>query len=266
MIIGSGVLKIYKTVALAAALTGLSSCNGIFGSVYDEPREDDAVTVAGRLYVDASDWGAWYYIDLKAANDATADDASFNPSSLWQRFEIPLTETEQPETGARIPGIYTYWYDVFGEGISKYEPRGFYPTARQPEPENWSFAVHRNNVRTNSAEVARTEFHSFDELPEGDEWIDRLSFEKDEWNEKDVWAIQNKMLLGLIGNQGIEINNTLSSWLMIDIPPMPPAFTHSDNVFVVRFADDTLAALQLGNYQDAVGKKCCLTINYMYPL
>lgn len=263
---GRGLLNMYAVTAVVATLMGLPSCSGIFDSVYDDPPEEKAVTMVGQLYVNASDWGSWYYIDLNEVNDATSEDASFNPSSLWRHFEIPLAEVERSESGGDVSGIYTYWYDVFGEGISRNEYRDFYPTARQPEPDNWSFAVHRNNVRTNMGAVARTDFHSFDELPAGDAWVESLRFFNDEWNEKDVWTIQDRMLLGLIGNQGIEINNTLSSWLTIAIPPMPPAFTHSDNVFVLRLADGSLAALQLEDYQSATGTKCCLTINYMYPL
>lgn len=74
------------------------------------------------------------------------------------------------------------------------------------------------------------------------------------------------MLLGLIGNQGIDINSTLSSWLTIDIPPMPPAFTLDSRVYILRLDDGSLAALQLENYQSNTGTKCCLTIKYRYPL
>lgn len=263
---GRSILNMRIVSAVAATLIGLPSCSGIFGNVYDDPPEEKAMTMAGELYIDASDWTSWHYIDLQAVNESTTADDTFNPSSLWQHFEIPLAETESSDAGNHLSGIYTYWYDVFGQGISKNEYRDFYPTERQTEPEKWSFAVHRNNVRTNSGEVARTDFHSFDELPEGTAWTDRLQFTKDTWNEKDVWTIQDRMLLGLIGNQGIEINNTLSSWLTISIPPMPPAFTHSDNVFILRLADGSMAALRLEDYQSSTGTKCCLTINYMYPL
>lgn len=74
------------------------------------------------------------------------------------------------------------------------------------------------------------------------------------------------MLLGIIGNQGTYINPVLSSWLLVDIPPMPPAFTLCSNVFIIRLPDDTFGALQLENYQSTEGTKCCLTINYRYPL
>lgn len=259
-------LNFYKVSAAVVTLIGLSSCNGIMGYLYDDPPEEKPATEAGQLYIDASDWGSWHYIDLKEVVEATALDPSFNTSSLWNHFEIPLAEAEKSAAADKTTGIYTYWYDVFGEGISKNEYRDFYPTGPQQEPERWTFAVHRNNVRTNAGEVARTDYHSFEELPSGTSWTERLNFQKDSWNEKDVWTIQDRMLLGLIGNQGININGNLSSWLSIDIPPMPPSFTHSDNIFILRLSDGSMAALQLADYQSATGTKCCLTINYMYPL
>lgn len=250
---------------MAILMTGLSSCDGIFGGIYDEPPVENCETAAGQLYVDASKWGYWHYIDLKAVSREVLADPSFNPSSLWSHYAVPLEETAGT-AGEHAPGIYTYWYDVFGQGISKNEYRDFYPTEPQPAPEEWTIAVHRNNVRTNGGAVARTGYHSFDELPEGTRWLDGLEFVPDEWNEKDVWTIQDRMLLGLIGNQGIEINSLLSSWLRIEIPPMPPAFTHGNDIFILRLADGSAAALQLEDYQSATGTKCCLTINYRYPL
>lgn len=257
---------IMTSVAMAMLAVVSPSCDGIFNGIYDEAPEEEKATMAGQLYVDASDWGEWHYIDLKAVGEAVAADPSFDPSSLWQSAAIPLEPTDAAGTENPYTGIYTYWYDVFGEGIGRNEFRDFYHTAAQPEPDDWTFAVHRNNVRTNGGAVARTEFRSFDELPADARELRTLEFVADEWNEKDVWSIQERMLLGLIGNQGIEINNVLSSWLTIDIPPMPPAFTHDGRVFILRLADGSLAALRLVDYQSATGTKCCLTIDYRYPL
>jgi hypothetical protein len=47
---------------------------------------------------------------------------------------------------------------------------------------------------------------------------------------------------------------------------MPPAFTHNSNVFVVRLADGTYAAIRLKNYIGTTNRKCQLTIEYKYPI
>lgn len=254
--------KIILTFCIPGAALSLQGCEGIFSGVYDEPQEKEA-TVAGQLYIDASSWNEWHYIDLKKVAAAVAADPDFNPSSEWRTFQIPVNEETMGNDNKT--GIYTYWYDVFGEGIGNNEFRNYYPTEKQPEPDEWTFAVHRNNVRTNGCAVFQTDETDIDNISLTAP-IKAAGFVSDEWNEQDVWVIQDKMLQGLIGNQGIMVNEVLSSWLRIEIPPVPPAFTLNSNVFVVRLPDNTYAALQLKNYQSQSGVKCCLTINYRYPL
>lgn len=245
------------------SIISLQSCTGILSSVYDEPEEAQRHSVAGQLYLDASDWTKWHYINLKELTQTLTVNPDYDMDSAWQTFDIPMEET--PNSGAKW-GIYTYWYDVFGAGISVNDFRSFYPTAKQPEPADWTIAIHRNNVRTNGCKVAATNFSTFDEIPADKTFLNALIFEADEWSETDVWCEQSQMLLGLIGNQGIDINQVLSSWLKVDIPPIPPAFTLNSDVFLLQLPDNTYAALQLENYQSTTGTKCVLTINYKYPL
>lgn len=257
-------LRSYTTwLHILLATLALQSCSGILSGVYDEPSEDEVITVAGQLYIDASDWGKWHYIDLQQVADSTAANPDFNPSGLWTSFDIPVKEITDDSTR---DGIYTYWYDVFGSGLSVNEFRSFYPTAPQPQPQKWSIAVHRNNVRTNGAAVAATDFRDLDEIPQDKSYINTLVFQEDTWSESEVWCEQSRMLLGLIGNQGIMINKVLSSWLKVDLPPIPPAFTMYDTVFIIKLDDGSYGALQLVNYQSQTGTKCCLTINYRYPI
>lgn len=258
-----------RHAAAAALLLPLAGCSGVFDSAYDEPPLTSRATVAGELYIDASDWGKWHYIDLPALAEATLADPGYNTSDAWVTYDIPMEELAGAEAGAhgdRLPGIYTYWYDVFGAGISSNEYRSHYLTAPQPAPEGWTIAVHRNNARTNGCAVAATTYTDISLVPTDEAFLRSLSYSADRWSESEVWCEQSRMLLGLIGNQGIDINPVLSSWLRIDIPPMPPAFTLCDNVYVVRLPDATYAALQLTDYQSVTGTKCCMTIKYRYPL
>ena len=73
------------------------------------------------------------------------------------------------------------------------------------------------------------------------------------------------MLLGSVPSQGIAINKVLSSWLSMEIPPMPPSFSLNNHVFILRLKDGTYAAIQLENYLSPKGVKCWMTINYKYP-
>lgn len=258
---------IIKCLALTVAVM-LSGCEGIFNSVYDEPASEIRSTTAGHLYIDASNWKEWHYIDLKALAEYCVLFPDYDTSLLWNSMEIPIDESSL-ETGGnqnKLSGIYTYWYDVFGQGISNREYRGFTPTCPQPEPDQWTFAVHRNNVRTNGCLVAETHYTSLSQIPEDFEWISTLTFKPDEWNQTDVWTVQDRMLNGIIGTQGIYTNSVLSRWLNMIIPPMPPIFEINRHVFILKLPDNSLAALQLEDYIGASGTKCCLSINYKYPL
>lgn len=225
----------------------LAGCEGILDGLYDEPQP--IVAREGQIVVDASDWSTWHYIDIN------------RPDSI-QSHPIPTILTGETDGKS---GQYLYWFDVWGEGIRKNEFREFTPCDAQCDPEEWAIAVHRNNVRTNGGEVLETSFSSMDELPETSEPFHNMRFTPDEWSENEVWDSQEQMLLCLIPSQGINVNKVLSSWLTMDIPPMPPAFTRNPHVFILRLKDGTYAALQLANYVSPSGVKCYLTINYKYP-
>ena len=248
--------KHQSITTFALLLSTLSACHGISDDLYDKPSKDMTLE-EGQLYVDASSWTDWYYIDLE------------DTKKEFVKMSIPTEESSalnsKLSTPNSQPGLYTYWYDVFGAGLSNHEFRSFTPTAPQEEPEKWHIAVHRNNVRTNGGAAYETAFTSMADLPESSEAFKDATFTPDEWNELDVWTIRNQMLNGLIGNQGINVNPVLSSWLTVSLPPIPPSFTLNSHVFIIRFDDGTYAAIQLENYQNSAGVKCCLTMNYKYP-
>lgn len=253
----------------------LSACNGIFDDIYDQP--EPIVPAKGQLIINATSWSDWYYVDLPTLHQLTeANDEEALQKALTEftAYPIPMTATGEADktenghaaaTHGEKAGQYMYWFDVWGEGIEKNEFRSFTPTEPQPEPQAWSFAVHRNNVRTNGGAVLKTSYTSFDEMPKNSDPFHNMTFTEDEWSENEVWDSQDQMLMCLVPSQGIRVNKVLSSWLTTKIPPMPPAFTHDNHVFVLRLKDGTYAALQLENYLSATGTKCWLTINYKYP-
>lgn len=247
---------------LSGLLLLTAACEGTFDGVYDEPQT--ATLGEGQLYMDATSWGHWNYIDFDslAALKAAGDTAELHRR---ERSFYALPIPQEPIAEGDTTGIYTYWYDVFGKGLSVNERRDFYPTLPQPEPEHWSIAIHRDNVRTNGAEAVRTPYTSMDQLPESSADFSGLPFEADQWNENAVWVVQDRMLLGFVGNQGIRISQVLSGWLTVSLPPIPPAFSMDSHVYLVRFPNRKIAALQLVNYMNPEGTKCWLTINYRYP-
>ena len=62
---------------MLGAVLWLTACTGLFDDIYDDPAdqplptpevETDSTetTISGTLYIDASDWEQWYYVDLQA--------------------------------------------------------------------------------------------------------------------------------------------------------------------------------------------------------
>lgn len=255
-------IALFFTICCIAALA--TSCEGILSGIYDEPAGQKAVTVRGQLYVDATSWRDWYYIDFDSLQALAADSDSISLQRAQTHFTpypIPMEETE----GNDSSGIYTYWFDVWNKGLAVNELREYKHTATQPEPPHWSIAVHRQEARTNGGAVLETQYTSMNDLPETSEPFHDMEFTPDEWSENDVWVDQSRMLTSLIGCQGIRINRLLSSWLVVNIPPIPPSYTSNNHVFIIRLNNGKYAAVQLENYLNAEGQKCWLTINYKYP-
>ena len=247
------------------------SCNGLFSSVYDDADDNKTETTESQIIMDASSWQNWYYIsfDSLEALREQGDMAKLKYAQThFTPYPIPMTPTgdktaSHPAQGTT--GLYTYWYDIFGQGLSKNEFRAFAPTATQAEPDHWDLAIHYADARTNGGAVLKTSYTSIDDLPASSADFSGTEFTPDEWSESDVWAEQTEQLNKILGCQGININNVLSSWLQVDMKSLPPLFTLDSHVFLIRLKSGRYAAVQLKNYMDANGDKGILTINYKYP-
>lgn len=247
------------------------SCNGLFSSVYDDADDNKTETTESQIIMDASSWQNWYYIsfDSLEALREQGDMAKLKYAQThFTPYPIPLTPTGEKTTShpaQGTTGLYTYWYDIFGEGLSKNEFRAFAPTATQAEPDHWDLAIHYADARTNGGAVLKTSYTSIDDLPASSADFSGTVFAPDEWSESDVWADQTEQLNKILGCQGININKVLSSWLQVEMKSLPPLFTLDSHVFLIRLKSGRYAAVQLKNYMDANGDKGILTINYKYP-
>ena len=247
------------------------SCNGLFSSVYDDADDNKTETTESQIIMDASSWQNWYYIsfDSLEALREQGDMAKLKYAQThFTPYPIPVTPTgdktaSHPAQGTT--GLYTYWYDIFGQGLSKNEFRAFAPTATQAEPDHWDLAIHYADARTNGGAVLKTSYTSIDDLPASSADFSGTEFTPDEWSESDVWADQTEQLNKILGCQGININKVLSSWLQVEMKSRPPLFTLDSHVFLIRLKSGRYAAVQLKNYMDANGDKGILTINYKYP-
>ena len=216
-----------------------ASCEGVFDGIYDEGAGSETGVKPGQLYIDATSWNDWYYIDLDSLVDLIdKGDVAALQQAQTKFTPWPIPQTENAEAVRDSSGMYVYWFDIFGKGMSNYERRGYKPTAPQPEPEHWTFV---------------------DEVPDSAQAFADKTFTPDTWSERDVWVDRKEMLNCIMGNQGIRINQVLSSWLVFNIPP---TYALDSHVMILRTKEGKYFALQLQNYMNRKGTTCWLRINY----
>lgn len=212
--------KILQAITGAAVILSLPACNGIFEDIYDKPSSEtgneygfiivDEETRTGRIYINATDYTEWHYVDLHAKQVTT----------------------------------------VAVDGAT---------------PESWDFAVHRYDTKTNSGMVWDSSSNSFDMLP-APEAIPDEEFISDEWTTDRITIDMSQMMDGVIIYAEDYWNPCLSRWLDVDTSTMPPIYTLSGKVYVLKLSNGDYAALKLTDFMNDAAVKGYMTIDYLYPI
>jgi hypothetical protein len=130
------------------------------------------------------------------------------------------------------------------------------------EPATWDVALHRYDAKTHGGAVAETEARDFSELSAQT----AADYVTDTWTETQVITDMSHMMDGYLSYVPSDYNEVLSSWLDVDTSNMPPTYTLSGKIYLIRLSDGTVAALRLSNFMNAASEKGYLTIEYRYPL
>ena len=205
---------------MSAALMVFPSCDGIFEDIYDMPKKSDygfleAATPdkAGKIYVNASEYTKWIYIDFhKNAIDSV---------------------------------------DIVNGG-EEYDGE-------------WDLAVHRYDAKTNDGSVLETSYTSLESFLNETQPTEG-NYVKDVDTDSTIITDMSNMMNGEIVYAKSKVNLKLSEWLHRDMSSMPPTYTLSQKVYVVKLKDATKAAVKLSNYMNESYDKGHLTINYVYPV
>ncbi len=129
-------------------------------------------------------------------------------------------------------------------------------------PESWDMAVHRYDTKTNEGRAAITGYTDIDECAESGDIPEDDAFVKDIWTDDVIATDMSGMMDGNIVYAEDWYNPELSRWLDVDTSTMPPVYTKSDNVFILKTADGRTIALKLENYMNASAVKGYMTIQY----
>ena len=213
--------KLYSILMMGMMLVSFPSCNGAFEDIYDEPVEKgpegefgfkniDLDNNTGTIYVDASSYTRWIYLNF---HDRTIDS-----------LEI-------------------------GSG--------------NPEPQNWDVALHRYDAKILGEGAMETKFTELavfvnsGKIPSGDFVADVPG---------KVTVDMSGMMEGVIKTVDSPVNLELAKWLDVDTSTMPPIYTLSNKVYLVKLKDGTIAAVKLKDFRNKKFDKGFLTIDYIYPV
>ena len=131
-------------------------------------------------------------------------------------------------------------------------------------PENWDIAIHRYDVKTNDGSVLETGLTGLSTLltsgalPQG-------TFISDEWTTEKIIVDMSTMADGYLGYAESDYNPEVSKWLNVDKSTMPPIYTPSNKVYLLKLKDGTMAAIRLKSYMNELGVKGYMTFDYIYP-
>lgn len=218
--------RLYQLFALGATMLLFPACDGILDGIYDQPR-----TTTGDGFNPNGDGTGTLFIDA-------TDYAQWTYINLHTE-EIDSTRITGTD-GTEVP---------MGENASL--------------PAEWDFAIHRYDVKTNGGAVLETEATSLDavllmsSIPTGNYVSD---------TETQITIDMSGMMEGNILYATSSYNAELAKWLDVDTSTMPPIYTLSNKVYILRMADGTYAALRLTAFRNEQNTSGYLTIEYAYPL
>lgn len=134
-----------------------------------------------------------------------------------------------------------------------------------PAPQDWSFAVHRYDAKTNNAKVIAT---TLTDINEARAWTDENNAQGvgDIWTTDKIVTDMSTMMDGYLSYADSYYNPALSGWLNVDTSTMPPVYTLSDRVYILLLQDGKKAAVKLTDFMNTAGIKAYMSIQYIYPL
>lgn len=127
-------------------------------------------------------------------------------------------------------------------------------------PAEWDLAIHRYDIKTNEGAAFQTTYTSIDDLKASGKLPAEENFVKDEWTTDKIAIDMSGMMEGNIKYTEDYRNDILSGWLNVDTSSMPPIYTMSNQVYLIRLKDNTYAAIRFTNYTNARGIKDISTL------
>ncbi len=188
--------------------------------------------------------GFWGMAALLLLSLSSCDNIYDDPS------EMPSDKDKENSYVNVDATAYTTWvYLNFADGSQT--PLGYDNT--DDIPSDWTIALHRYDVKTNSGSAFRTSYASLDEVKTAVNkgtfpMPDASEFTQDEPSK--ITIDMSHMMEGYIDYADAYINKVLGQWLNVDTSSMPPTYTMDGNVYLVRTKDGDVYAVQFAGYSN----------------
>lgn len=160
---------------------------------------------------------------------------------------INLVMTIQP-SGMPMPFVATYKGIV--ETRSGVDETSF----------NWDIAIHRYDVKTNGATVVATSESDITKVTA----IPSDGFVADIKTDS-LMVDSSGMMNNKIGYATTNLNEVLSGWMNLDLSIMPPKYTMSGQVYVMKLKSDEYAKIKFTDYSNDADVKGHISFEYVSP-
>ncbi len=137
-------------------------------------------------------------------------------------------------------------------------------------PEQWTFALHRYDCKTNGGAAMETEFGSLEELQTalngGEYSFAQSQFVPD--TQDSIIIDMSHMMDGWLEYAPAMLNKEMGKWLDVDTSEMPPIYTASNRVYIICTREGTYAAVRFTAYSNPFyyDAKGYILFDYLYPL
>lgn len=138
-------------------------------------------------------------------------------------------------------------------------------------PEDWTFALHRYDCKTNGGAVLETSYTTLDELQAA---IKGGTFTEPEVAQMvsdapgQIIIDMSHMLDLYIIYDDDYLNEEFTKWLDVNISYMPPIYTPSNKVYLLRLSNGTFVAIRFTGFSNPYyyDTKGYISFDYVYPL
>lgn len=132
-------------------------------------------------------------------------------------------------------------------------------------PEEWHFALHRYDCKTNGGAVCETSFGSIAQLQAAGAPVEG-NFVEDIPTDSQIITDVSGMMEGNLVYAESDYNTEFSKWLDLDLSGMPPTYTPSNKVYLLRIKDGEMAAIRFTSFANDSGMKGYISFDYVFPL